>query len=206
MTGTSSIRGIGGFVTPRNWSALSEKLALAGLLCALIPLAACQANRPTDLETLIAEEAKKLTIAGKDLKNPVPDDAQSIALGKEHFQHHCQICHGMDGHGTGVPFAGKMSPPVANLSDKDVQEYTDGQLKLIIQNGIRFTGMPGFQGVLDEDEMWYLVRFLRHLPPPGSEGIPAVYREEQEEHQEAEQKSGAKPGAHKHSHGEKHEH
>lgn len=196
-------------MTSENWSTLSgRRIFVFGLLIsALILLAACQANRPSDIETLFAEEVKKHTIAGKDLKNPVPDDAQSIAIGKEHFQHNCQICHGMDGHATGVPFAEKMSPPVANLSDKDVQEYTDGQLKLIIQNGIRFTGMPGFQGILEEDEMWYMVRFLRHLPPPGSEGMPAVYKEEEEEHEKAGQRPGmAKPGAHKHSSGEKHEH
>jgi hypothetical protein len=57
----------------------------------------------------------------------------------------------LDGHGTGVPFAGKMSPPVLDLGDNDVQQYKDGQLKWIIENGIRFSGMPGW-GVL-EDEM-----------------------------------------------------
>jgi mono/diheme cytochrome c family protein len=175
-------------------------------LSLILLLTACQANQPGDIEALVAQEAKKLTLAGKDLKNPVPDDPQSVATGKEHFQHHCQICHGMDGHGTGVPFASRMSPPVANLSDKDVQEFTDGQLKVIIQNGIRFTGMPGFEGILDENEMWQMVRFIRHLPPPGSEGIPAVYKEEQEEHEKAERQPQGKAGQHQHSHGEKHQH
>ena len=81
----------------------------------------------------------------------------------------------MDGHNTGVPFAGKMSPPVADLSSKDVQGYSDGQLKVIIESCIRFTGMPSFKDILEENEMWHIVRFIRHLPPAGSAGIPAVY-------------------------------
>ena len=95
--------------------------------------------------------------------------------GAWHFQHHCQICHGLDGHNSGVPFADKMSPAVADLAEKDVQEYTDGQLKWIIENGIRFTGMPGWKGILDDQEMWHIVHFIRHLPAKGSLGAPAIY-------------------------------
>jgi len=174
---------------------------LPALLVGVMLLAACQANRPGDLETLVAREAKKVALRGKNLKNPVADKAQSIETGREHFQHHCQICHGMDGRNTGVPFAGKMSPPVADLSSKDVQEYSDGQLKVIIENGIRFTGMPSFKDILEENEMWHIVRFIRHLPPAGSAGIPAVYKEEREEHEKMEHESGAnKTGEHRHSH------
>jgi len=84
----------------------------------------------------------------------VPDTEDAQKSGAEHFQHHCQICHGLDGQNTGVPFAEKMSPPVANLAAKDIQDYTDGQLKWIIENGIRHTGMPAWKGILEDDEMW----------------------------------------------------
>ena len=132
---------------------------------------------------------------GKDTPNPSPDTPETVQTGKEHFQHHCQICHGLDGHNTGVPFAAKMSPPVLDLGDKDVQDYSDGQLKWIIENGIRFSGMPGWKGVLEDDEMWSIVRFLRHLPEKGSLGEPAVYKESEEEH---EGMHGS--GSHEHSH------
>ena len=29
--------------------------------------------------------------------------------------------------------------------------------------------------------MWYIVRYLRHLPPKGSLGIPAVFKEREKE-------------------------
>ncbi len=146
----------------------------------------CKANQPGGVEQRVAQEAKELTIGGKDWTNPVPDDEASRKEGAEHFQHHCQICHGLDGQNTGVPFADKMSPPVANLAAPDIQKYADGQLKWIIQNGIRMTGMPGWQGILEDDEMWKIVRFLRHLPPKGSAGVPDVYRESETQHRHSE--------------------
>ena len=149
---------------------------------ACLLLLACSANSPSTIETLVAQEAKRVAIACKDLKNPLPDTPEVIKTGQEHFGHHCQVCHGLDGHNTGVPFASKMSPNVPDLGDKSVQEFTDGQLKIIIQNGIRFSGMPGWQGVLDDNEMWAIVRFIRRLPPKGSLGAPAVYQESEEEH------------------------
>jgi len=82
-----------------------------------------------------------------------------------------------------VPFADRMSPPVPSLSAKDVQDYADGQLKWIIENGINPSGMPAWKGTLSDEEMWKVVDFLRHLPPKGSLGIPDVYREEQKEHE-----------------------
>jgi len=58
--------------------------------------------------------------------------------------------------------------------------------------------MPSWKGTLEDDEMWAIVRYLRMLPPKGSEGVPAIYKEEQEEHQQMEH--GAKPADHHHHH------
>ncbi|HLX73304.1 MAG TPA: cytochrome c [Terriglobales bacterium] len=154
--------------------------------CVCLTLCACSASRPGDIETMVAQEAKRVAITGKNLKNPLPDTPEVVKTGQEHFSHHCQVCHGLDGHNTGVPFANKMSPNVPELSDHSVQDFTDGQLKIIIQNGIRFSGMPAWQGILDDNEMWAMVRFIRHLPPKGSLGVPAVFQESEEEHHHAE--------------------
>ena len=174
-----------------------KKLLLLISLAALLALAACKAGTPGDLETSVVQGVKKVTIGGKDWKNPVPYTDASIKDGAEHFQHHCQVCHGLDGHATGVPFAAMMDPPVPDLGEKEVQEYTDGQLKWIIENGIAPSGMPAWKGMLDDDEMWKIVRFLRKLPAPGSLGAPKMYTEGESEHEAAEKKSGAKPHTHK---------
>lgn len=167
-------------------------LAITTLLVLVLAMG-CRVKDPGRLEEALATELKKTSIGGKDWKNPAPDDSQTVKTGAEHFQHHCAVCHGLDGQSTGVPFAEKMSPPVANLKTKDVQDYTDGQLKWIIENGLRFTGMPAWKGILEEEEMWSIVRYLRHLPEKGSLGIPAVYREAEEKH---------KHSGHEHSHDE----
>ena len=147
-------------------------------------LIGCKANPPSRVEKKVVQESKDLVIGGKDWHNPVPTDASSVKLGGQHFQHHCQVCHGLDGHTTGVTFAQKMSPPVPDLGSADIQKYTDGQLKWVIENGIRMTGMPGWKGLLEDDEMWQIVHYIRHLPARGSLGVPEVFAREGEEHSE----------------------
>lgn len=146
-------------------------LWLAGLL-------SCSAEAPSSAETAIVKELKKTTIGGKEWTNPTADTPDTVREGAEAFRRHCAVCHGLDGHNTGVPFAERMSPPVADLGEGEVQKYSDGQLKWIIQNGLRFTGMPGWSGILRDDEVWAIVRYIRHLPEAGSVGAPAVYQEE----------------------------
>lgn len=161
------------------------KRAIAALIC-LLAVAGCKVDKPGKLESSVMGEIKHaVTIGGKSVKNPVAYTPAAAAEGAEHFQHHCQICHGLDGQNTGVPFASKMAPPVADLSTKDVQEYADGQLKWIIENGIGPSGMPGWKGIVSDDEMWKMVLFIRHLPAKGSLGEPAIFREKAEEHEHA---------------------
>ena len=159
-----------------NW-----KLLLAG---SLLLASGCKVSQPSKAESEMATEVKhKLTVGGKDDVNPIPATEANIADGREHFGHHCGICHGLDGQATGVPFADRMSPPIPSLSSKEVQDYADGQLKWIITNGINPSGMPAWKGTLSDEEMWKVVDYLRHLPPKGSLGIPGVYKEEHEEHE-----------------------
>jgi mono/diheme cytochrome c family protein len=128
------------------------------------------------LETKAVNFAKHhFLIGNKKEKDPLPDNADTRADGKEAFSHYCVACHGMDGQNTGVPFAGHISPPIPSLASNDVQSYTDGQLKWILDNGIWPSGMPGSKGTLSDDELWSIIRYIRHLPPAGSQGIPQMY-------------------------------
>jgi len=153
---------------------------------------------PGGTETAFVTRMKYSHVGGKDDRNPTPDTPDTVKEGAEHFHHHCEICHGLDGQNTGVPFAEKSSPPVADLASARVQHYTDGQLKWIIDNGIRFTGMPGWKGILSDEEAWNIVRYIRHLPAKGSLGAPAIFKEAEEEHEHGE--------AGEHQHGETGEH
>ena len=116
-----------------------------------------------------------LFVGNKGAHNPTALTEKNLADGKEAFTHYCVACHGLDGQNTGVPFAGQMMPPVPSLASTDVQSYTDGQLKWVIDNGIAPSGMPSSRGILSDDEQWAIILFLRHLPPVGSLGDPAIY-------------------------------
>jgi mono/diheme cytochrome c family protein len=116
-----------------------------------------------------------VSVRNKSERNPLPATAANLAAGSEAFSHYCVACHGMDGQNTGVPFAESMSPPVASLNSSEVQSYTDGQLKWVIDNGIEPSGMPASKGILSDEEIWSTILFIRHLPPAGSLGDPPMY-------------------------------
>jgi len=139
-------------------------------------LAGCKASPPSTLEIKTVTFAEHhIFVGNKKEKNPLPATRENWADGKEAFSHYCVACHGMDGQNTGVPFVDHISPPIPSLASEDVQRYTDGQLKWILDNGIRPSGMPGSKGTLSDDELWSIIIFLRRLPPAGSQGVPEMY-------------------------------
>jgi mono/diheme cytochrome c family protein len=141
-----------------------------------LTLCGCKATPPNKAEkSMVSFTKHHITIGNRNQKNPLQVTPASIADGKEAFSHYCVACHGMDGQNTGVPFADQISPPIPSLASEDVQRYTDGQLKWVIDNGIWPSGMPASKGTLSGDEIWSIVIFLRHLPPAGSQGEPEMY-------------------------------
>lgn len=150
--------------------------ATACVVLCMLALAGCKATPPGQAETAVMTKAKHtLFVHNKLQKNPLAFTPSTIADGKEAFSHYCVACHGMDAQNTGVPFADHLSPPVPSLASKEVQDYTDGQLKWVIDNGIAPSGMPGAKDILSDEEQWSIVVFLRHLPPVGSQGEPEMY-------------------------------
>src|SRR5580658_4401403 len=158
-----------------SWTRV-KRLITAAAVIALTGIVGCKANSPGKLETnTITFAEHHVFIGNKNQKNPLPSTPQTLADGKEAFSHYCVACHGMDGQNTGVPFVEHISPPIPSLASHDVQSYTDGQLKWILDYGISPSGMPGSKGTLSDDELWSIVVFIRHLPPAGSQSIPDMY-------------------------------
>jgi cytochrome c len=143
---------------------------------AAILLSGCKATPPGKWETAALARIKhSISVRGRGVKNPLLETPENIENGKTAFSHYCVACHGLDGQNTGVPFADHMSPPVPSLKADSVQSYQDGQLKWIIENGLAPSGMPASKGTLTDTEMWSIVVYIRHLPPPGSLGEPSFY-------------------------------
>lgn len=159
---------------------MKRRTLYVAIACAACLLTGCRATPPSQTESNVVQWFKlHVTVKGKQDRNPVAATAENIKDGKTAFGHYCFVCHGLDGQNTGVPFATTLSPPVPSLGSKEVQGYSDGQLKWIIENGISPSGMPASRGILSDDEMWAIVNYLRHLPPPGSLGEPRVYSGEE---------------------------
>src|SRR5260370_4284026 len=150
---------------------LSESKERAALLLIAILLTGCRAKVPGKTESAAVNWTKRhLTVGGKNDKNPVPAIPENIADGKQIFTSYCMVCHGLDGQNTGVPFAETISPAVPSLASSQVQAYTDGQLKRIIQNGIYPSGMPPSKGVFSDHDMSRMRLYIRRLPKHGSHG------------------------------------
>ncbi len=130
------------------------------------------ADRPPGaIETAVARRLVWLSIPAstRTAVNPLANDPEAWRSGAEHFAEHCALCHAADGRGSRA-LAAKMYPPVPNLADEDVQGLSDGVLFAAIRNGVRWTGMPAFRSDHDDEEIWRLVAFIRHLPSAPNAG------------------------------------
>lgn len=120
---------------------------------------------PTSLEAMMARNARHLAIP-KDARatpNPVPDTPENLGESRRHFADHCASCHGNDGSGNTLYGRG-LYPKPPDLRLQETQKLSDGELFWVIENGVRFTGMPAFYSSGAQMDSWKLVRFIRHLP------------------------------------------
>ncbi len=122
-------------------------------------------QEPPALEAFVARHLVNLSIPddAKALKNPLAatTNGADVAAGRDLYQQNCEACHGFDGGGKTSAGTG-LYPPPATLRGPDTLRRTDGTLFYLIRNGIRNTGMPGWQ--LTDQQTWQLVLLIRHLP------------------------------------------
>ena len=123
---------------------------------------------PSTIETFVAKRLRRLATPtrARDVKNSMQATPEVLSAAKAHFADHCASCHGNDGRGATLIGRG-LYPKPPDMTQADTQNLTDGELYYIIENGIRFTGMPAFgeeEGNEHDEESWALVHFIRHLP------------------------------------------
>src|SRR5262249_41518929 len=122
---------------------------------------------PSAAEAFIARRLRHLATprAARTTANPVPENQEVLSEAMEHFADHCAFCHANDGSGN-TDIGKGLYPKPPDMKQAATQNLSDGELFYIIQNGVRFTGMPGFatpDGLKDQDS-WKLVHFIRHVP------------------------------------------
>jgi mono/diheme cytochrome c family protein len=122
-------------------------------------------SEPSVLEAAMARRVRHLTIpsSAREVSNPVPMRDDVLADARAHFADHCASCHGNDGKGN-TEMGRALYPRSSDLTAAATQQLSDGELFYVIENGIRFTGMPGWGAAGRPEESWKLVHFIRHLP------------------------------------------
>jgi mono/diheme cytochrome c family protein len=155
----------------------------------------------------------------RDRANPVALTPEVLEDGLAHFADHCAVCHANDGSGNTAMGRG-LFPKAPDMRSQVTQSLSDGELFHIIEEGVRFTGMPAWGDGTEKsaDATWRIVHFIRHLPkltPAELERMealnpkpPAEIRQQMEEEQflagEPDEPTGQAPAPHQHP-GEKHD-
>lgn len=99
----------------------------------------------------------------------VPYVAVSIKNGEDLFTNNCTACHGVKGKGDGV-LAKTLSAEPANLTEPHTALHTVGDMFWWLTHGMGDDkAMPSFREILDEDDLWDLINYLRAF----SEGYTA---------------------------------
>lgn len=146
------------------WIVLAVAVAL--IVVSLMRFNVAALPEPGPVETIVLNRAKRFLVhrASRQGIPPRPVDIKtSIKNGGSHYGLDCSVCHADDGRGQRQPGEWEY-PRAADLTSKWVQSYSDEELFWIIQNGIRFTGMPAFSKVETPDHIWDLVNYVRTLP------------------------------------------
>ncbi len=133
-------------------------------------------------------------------QNPTEVNSKNLLDGALDYEEHCALCHG------GVksrisPMASKFNPPVPQLLRR-VPHDPDQNYFWITKHGIRLTGMPSWDGIISDEQIWKIVTFLKHqdkLPPEvqsawqmmankGDEAAEGEHKEEQPQQKQPTQK------------------
>ena len=148
-------------------------VVLGGLILALAGLSYVRTtglsarSEPGRTEAAVARRVRQLAIPSdaRARQNPVPASPEALADGMSHYADHCASCHANDGSGDTALGRG-LFPKAPDMRLAATQALSDGELFYVVEQGIRFTGMPAWStGTPDgEESTWRLVHFLRHLP------------------------------------------
>ena len=141
-------------------------LAIGGVAFSFLHDGVSAKATPTALEVAMARKARHMALpsSARALTNPVPASEENLRDARLHFADHCAICHGNDGSCDTMMGSG-LYPKPPDLRLAETQKLSDGELFWIIENGVRFTGMPAFSTRhSSKEDSWKLVHFIRHLP------------------------------------------
>jgi mono/diheme cytochrome c family protein len=159
------------------WGVVLTILAAVGGGYAVLRAGLIPANadaKPGWFETWVAGTSLDATLAREAPKgpNPVPLTDANLIAGIDLYGQHCAICHGTaKGDASASPIAKGEYPAPPQLATDGVEDDPEGYSFWRIAHGIRWTGMPAWRGTLNDEQIWTLALFLKHMDklPPAAE-------------------------------------
>lgn len=109
-----------------------------------------------------AQEARR-NVEAQKLKNPEPNNAETVEAGRKLYARHCASCHGPNAKGDGGMALSGGTP--SDLTD-ETWDYgsTDGEIFVAIQEGVS-ADMLAYKDKLNDRQIWHIVSFLRSVGP-----------------------------------------
>jgi len=142
-------------------------LLLIGAFLGMLPVDAVAT--PPRLEALIGGAALDASLErkAKGLHNPVAAaDAESLAAGMTVYRENCAGCHG-GARGPSKWGAGNFYPRVPQFW-QDPVHVSPEEAFVVVRDGIRYSGMAAWRGMISPEEMWQVANFVSrmHALPP----------------------------------------
>jgi mono/diheme cytochrome c family protein len=155
---------LGGIITVLLLGAVSLMVGKLGL----IPTTA--ASVPPTLERELATQAlnASMTRHAPHLTNPYPVNDEDLIAGMRIYTMNCAMCHGaLDVRPS--PLDHSFYPPAPQLIVKPIHD-PEWRTYYVVRTGVRYTGMPAWEGALSDQDMWRVTGFLSRIEnlPPGA--------------------------------------
>jgi thiosulfate dehydrogenase len=94
-------------------------------------------------------------------QSPVPVNNQNLIEGVQLYKQHCAVCHG--GPADPISQIGTAFYPHVPQFLKRAPDMPDYQNFYITKYGIRWTGMPGWEKVMSDEQIWKIMGFLSKM-------------------------------------------
>ena len=102
---------------------------------------------------------------------------EQVRIGFRHYNETCVYCHGGPGKDPGDIGKG-LNPEPPYLVDT-AGNWKANELFWIVKNGVRMTGMPAFEPVWKDEDIWAVVAFVQKLPGMKDEDYAKFEKEAQ---------------------------
>lgn len=98
----------------------------------------------------------------KEMPRAVPIEANeaNYLAGARDYMEHCSVCHGLPGKPETAIARGEFPKPPQLFKGKGVTDDPASETYWKTSNGIRLTGMPGFEKSLSPTQMWQISLLL----------------------------------------------